>query len=370
MPPVSRARGNGRGPQRGLRRRHQRGLQGLRPGRHQPLFPFGYGLSYTTFGYSGLQVAPAGDPATAPIHVRFTVANTGSRDGAEAAQVYLGLPTSTGEPPKRLVGWDKVEVPAGQSRDVDVVIDPQDSTHPLGYFDTTQNRWDDRARDLHRLCRRLRAQHAARRVLHGRGVRRRRCTDIGCSGRGRVGDAGPPPRTDQGGPAVARAIMTVRLPTTMRAAALRKGVRLGIRRRSRVDCLRRCARAGARGGRTRVAQRAGRVMITLRLSRRATNSAARTMGDADRPADVADRRFAARERRHAAALTPIEHTRPRREAAARAGRRPRAPHAVGGRHGMAGRHLTRDCCAQPVQRRFGRRPLSAVHPDFRSEEPL
>jgi beta-glucosidase len=105
----------------------------------QPLFPFGYGLSYTTFGYSGLSIS-APNPAASAIHVRFTIRNTGTRAGAEAAQVYLQLPPATGEP-ARLVGFAKVTVAAGGSSVVDVTIDPSAPTHPLGWYDPARNRW-------------------------------------------------------------------------------------------------------------------------------------------------------------------------------------------------------------------------------------
>ncbi len=82
------------------------------------LFPFGYGLSYTTFSYSGLNVAPDGTS------VSFTVKNTGDRAGDEVAEVYAGLPAGHGEPPKRLVGWSKVPLKAGESKQVTVTIDP------------------------------------------------------------------------------------------------------------------------------------------------------------------------------------------------------------------------------------------------------
>ncbi len=68
-----------------------------------PLFPFGFGLSYTTYEFSGLNVDPAQHTAT------FTVRNTGDRAGTEVAQVYAILPASTGESTyKRLTGWDRV----------------------------------------------------------------------------------------------------------------------------------------------------------------------------------------------------------------------------------------------------------------------
>ncbi len=83
------------------------------------LFPFGYGLSYTTFAYSNLKVTTGDHP-----RVSFTIANTGQRAGAEIAEVYAALPASTNEPPKRLVGWSKVQLAPGEKRDVEVEIDP------------------------------------------------------------------------------------------------------------------------------------------------------------------------------------------------------------------------------------------------------
>jgi beta-glucosidase len=96
------------------------------------LFPFGYGLSYTTFSYSGLKVAPGKENV-----VSFTVKNTGSRAGAEIAEVYASLPEGTGEPPKRLVGWSKVWLKAGESRDVGVSVDRK----YLSIFDEAADGW-------------------------------------------------------------------------------------------------------------------------------------------------------------------------------------------------------------------------------------
>ena len=84
----------------------------------QVLFPFGFGLSYTSFSYSGLTVSPDGSS------VSFTVANTGQRVGSEVAEVYASLPDSAGEPPKRLIGWEKVELAAGERKTVHLTIDP------------------------------------------------------------------------------------------------------------------------------------------------------------------------------------------------------------------------------------------------------
>jgi beta-glucosidase len=82
------------------------------------LFPFGFGLSYTTFKYSGLTVAPDGSS------VSFTLTNTGTRSGAEVAEVYAGFAASAGEPPKRLVGWQKVDLAPGASKVVKVAVNP------------------------------------------------------------------------------------------------------------------------------------------------------------------------------------------------------------------------------------------------------
>jgi len=86
----------------------------------QPLFAFGYGLSYTTFAYSALKIGAGGSGLT----VSFTVKNTGKRAGAEVSQVYAALPAGTGEPPKRLVGWSKVQLAPGESKAVRVAIEP------------------------------------------------------------------------------------------------------------------------------------------------------------------------------------------------------------------------------------------------------
>jgi len=96
------------------------------------LFPFGFGLSYTTYGYSGLTVTPGQN-----VEVSFTLANTGGRNGAEIAEVYAALPASAGEPPKRLVGFTKVKLDSGEKRTVTLEVDPK----YLSIFDVKKNDW-------------------------------------------------------------------------------------------------------------------------------------------------------------------------------------------------------------------------------------
>jgi beta-glucosidase len=103
-----------------------------------PLFPFGFGLSYTTFAYSALSVDSAAKTA------RFTVRNTGTRAGTEIAEVYATLPKGTDESPKhlegfaRLAGFARVTLDPGKSETVTVSIDPR----VLQTFDESASRWN------------------------------------------------------------------------------------------------------------------------------------------------------------------------------------------------------------------------------------
>jgi beta-glucosidase len=96
------------------------------------LFPFGFGLSYTTFAYSGLKITP-GDSTT----VSFTVKNTGKRAGSEIAQVYASLPESAGEPPNRLVGWARIYLAPGESKPATVTV----NRDRLTIFDEGSDAW-------------------------------------------------------------------------------------------------------------------------------------------------------------------------------------------------------------------------------------
>jgi beta-glucosidase len=96
------------------------------------LFPFGFGLSYTTYEYSQLKVEGGKEPT-----VSFTLKNTGARAGAEVAQVYVALPAAAGEPPKRLAAFSKVQLNPGESREVSLPINPRE----LSIYEEGTNSW-------------------------------------------------------------------------------------------------------------------------------------------------------------------------------------------------------------------------------------
>lgn len=96
------------------------------------LFPFGFGLSYTSYDFSRLSVTPGDSTA-----VTFTVKNTGKRAGIETAEVYASLPASAEEPPKRLVGWAKVDLAPGESKEVTVPV----SRDRLTIYDEASDSW-------------------------------------------------------------------------------------------------------------------------------------------------------------------------------------------------------------------------------------
>lgn len=96
----------------------------------KPLFPFGHGLSYTTFAYRDFRVVGGEAPSAT-----FTVQNTGSRTGADVPQVYLT--EASGGRRLRLLGFERVELRPGESRRVALTIDPR----LLGQFDVKEGRW-------------------------------------------------------------------------------------------------------------------------------------------------------------------------------------------------------------------------------------
>ncbi|MFJ9900773.1 glycoside hydrolase family 3 C-terminal domain-containing protein [Streptomyces sp. NPDC091280] len=103
--------------------------------RSTPLFPFGYGLSYTSFAYRDLSVQQVHGTLT----VSFTLKNTGTRDGAEVAQVYVGASPRTTAPQavRSLGGYQKVRLRAGQSKTVRIRVDAQQ----LKYWNTSSHGW-------------------------------------------------------------------------------------------------------------------------------------------------------------------------------------------------------------------------------------
>jgi beta-glucosidase len=99
-----------------------------------PLFPFGFGLSYTTFKYSGLSLS--GNPRDGAT-VRFTVTNTGARAGADVAQVYVRFPSAAGEPPRQLKGYRRVSLAPGASTQVTIALDRR----AFSYWDPAFTAW-------------------------------------------------------------------------------------------------------------------------------------------------------------------------------------------------------------------------------------
>jgi beta-glucosidase len=104
----------------------------------QPLFPFGHGLSYTTFDYGRAKIsAPNRHDRRGTWNVSVRVTNTGTRAGAEVAQLYVGFPSSAGEPPKQLKAFEKVELGRRQSTTVTFRLTRRD----LSSWSTRQHRW-------------------------------------------------------------------------------------------------------------------------------------------------------------------------------------------------------------------------------------
>lgn len=107
-------------------------------------FPFGHGLSYTNFTIA--QPRLTADPANGAWRVTARLRNTGKRSGAEVVQVYLSLPPAASrlgaaQPPRRLVGFHKVELAAGGSQDIAIAIDPAASNHPLSVWSEAEGKW-------------------------------------------------------------------------------------------------------------------------------------------------------------------------------------------------------------------------------------
>jgi beta-glucosidase len=98
-----------------------------------PLYPFGFGLSYTTFRYSKLRMVPTSTGVT----MQVTLTNTGKRAGAEVVQVYVSAPASAGEPPKALAGFTKLTLRAGETRTVSIPV----GSRAFSVWSTARHAW-------------------------------------------------------------------------------------------------------------------------------------------------------------------------------------------------------------------------------------
>ena len=103
----------------------------------KPLFPFGHGLSYTSFAYSPLNV-PARASGAKPVTVKLTVRNTGKRTGQEVVQLYVEpVEPAAGDPPRTLRAFHKVAIPAGGKREVTLTLDPR----AFSFYDVKAGGW-------------------------------------------------------------------------------------------------------------------------------------------------------------------------------------------------------------------------------------
>lgn len=104
-----------------------------------PLFPFGHGLSYTSFAYSALRVGKAADGG---LDVGFQITNTGAADGDEVPQVYLGPPATPPAgaqfPSKSLAAFDRIHLAAGEAKAITLHV----TQRQLQYWSIGKNRWE------------------------------------------------------------------------------------------------------------------------------------------------------------------------------------------------------------------------------------
>ena len=104
----------------------------------KPLFPFGYGLSYTTFCYSHLKLSDAGMSPDGSITASVNITNTGKRTGEEVAELYIrDLHPNIDKPVRELKGFAKVALAPGETKTVDMIVTPRD----LAYFDVSREQW-------------------------------------------------------------------------------------------------------------------------------------------------------------------------------------------------------------------------------------
>jgi beta-glucosidase len=120
------------------------GYRGYEKNGTKPLFPFGYGLSYTTFKYDNLSIKPADSMAkaeelSAPMYqVSFDVTNTGTREGADVAQIYVADPQSkVPRPAKELKGFARIDLKPGETKTSTVTLD----SRAFSYYDAGAKQW-------------------------------------------------------------------------------------------------------------------------------------------------------------------------------------------------------------------------------------
>jgi beta-glucosidase len=136
------------------------GYRGYEKKGTSPMFPFGHGLSYTTFSYSKLNIKPvaqkgSGAASRGQYEVSFDVKNTGSRAGADVAQVYIGDGhAKVARPAKELKGFAKVSLRAGETKRVSVLLD----SRAFSYYDATAKQWHAEAGNFDVLVGRSSAQ--------------------------------------------------------------------------------------------------------------------------------------------------------------------------------------------------------------------
>jgi beta-glucosidase len=95
----------------------------------EPLYPFGYGLTYSRFEYSNLKLSSASLPAGDPLTVEVDVKNTSRRAGDEVVELYLSFPKLPGAPLRALRGFTRVRMDAGEMRHVQLVLQPRDLSY-------------------------------------------------------------------------------------------------------------------------------------------------------------------------------------------------------------------------------------------------
>ena len=127
-------------PQNGIHVEYKEGVfvgyRGYEKNYITPQFPFGFGLSYTTFDYKNLTVKALNDGR---YEVSFDVKNTGKRDGADVPQIYVGSPQNSkvARPVKELKGFEKVFLKQGESKKLSVILDKR----AFSYYDVNSKNW-------------------------------------------------------------------------------------------------------------------------------------------------------------------------------------------------------------------------------------